>query len=338
MENFIRADAWIGFCELIDEFGGDHASVLEASGLTQDDLLPVDRYLPMTRFIDMLNHAVESTGRLDFGLQLGLRRHLSQVGAVGLAMQNGANWRSIVDIGVKVGRIANPLVTARLRPADAEGFEFLWMDDSAAKVPDMQQGMERTVAFTIATAKRLVRPDFVPVAIQFRHARIAPLDDYVAALGIAPTFEQPRTGLLIETKDIDRPILTADPELGGAAMAYLERQNLIAAGDTLRAARLTARSLVELGDASSANLARALGTEVRTLKKLLKDEGTGIESLFDEARRSLVQRLLEDNLHSIAEISDLLGYSSPSTLNRNCNRWFGASPAQIRASSPESAA
>lgn len=330
MSDYIRADTWIGFCDLIDEFGGDSKAVLAASNISPDDLVPVDRYLPMSRFIAMLNHAVESTGRLDFGLQFGTRRRLTQVGVVGLAMQNGVNWRSIIDIGVKVGRIANPLVTARLEACEAPDAYFLWMDDTGCPLPDREQGVERTVAFTISTARSLVRPDFKPLAVQFEHDQIAGLDAYEAVLGVTPTFGHRRTGLIISADDIDRPIASADPAVGSVAMAYLESQNLIEAGDLVRAARLTARSLVELRETSAENLAAALGVEVRTLQRKLKDGGTTIETAFDDARRALAERLLTDNVHSLEQIAELLGYGNASTLTRNCKRWFGLTPAKAR--------
>ncbi len=330
MSDFIRADAWIGLCDLIDELGGDSSAVLAASGLSGDDLLPVDRYLPMTRFIATLNHAVESTGRKDFGLRLGQRRQLTHIGVVGLAMANGDNWRSIIDIAARIGHIANPLVTYAVEPGPHAGAQFIWVDDRGASVADHEQAIERTTTFILRSARNLVRPDFVPLGVHFRHDQMAGSEAYVDALGVMPLFNQPKNGLIVATEDLDRAILSRSSELRKLALSYLEDSGLIEKDDLLRAAEISARSLVELGAGTADDLAQALEIEKRTLQRRLKQHGVTIEQLLDDARRSLVERLLTDGVHTISQIAYALGYATPAPLTRNCKRWFGDTPANLR--------
>lgn len=330
MSDYIRADAWIGVCELIEELGGRADEVLAASGLNREDLQPVERYVPMHRFLATLNNAVISTGRADFGLRVGLNRHVSDLGVVGLALANCQTWREAVDVGARIGAISNPLATFSTIDHSTPGEEMIWIDDSAATLPHREQAMERMVTLILSFARSLVQPDLRPTGVHFRHPRIAPVERYVAAIGVEPEFGQPRTGLIVKSTQLDAQIPTSNTELGGAAIQYLEATGQIDENEFLRAARITARTLIELGEASPQALAQTIGVDLRTLQRRLKEEGSSPAGIFDQARRSFAQRLLADNLHSLAQISHLLGYATPDSFNRNCKRWFGDTPGNLR--------
>ncbi len=330
MREFIRADAWIGLCDLIDELGGDSADVLKSSGLSPEQLSPVDRYLPTSCFIATLKYAVASTGRKDFGMLLGLRRQLTSIGVVGLALANGENWRSIIAVAQRIGHVANPLISYQLAPTSRPGAEMIAVIPSDAADPDYHQVVERTVGFILTSARNLVRPDIVPLAVHFAHDRIADMDAYRAVLGVAPDFNQPASGLVVTTEDLDRPIASRSNEISKMALSYLEAQGLTRDNELLRAAQTSARALVELRAGGASELARTLGMELRTLQRRLKDEDATVEGVFDDARRSLLERLLIDDVHTNAQIAHALGYSSEATLNRNCKRWFGDTPSSVR--------
>ena len=66
-------------------------------------------------------------------------------------------------------------------------------------------------------------------------------------------------------------------------------------------------------------VAKRLGLTARSLQRRLKDEGTSFNAVREDVRRQLSRRYLDEGL-SIAEISFLLGFSEPITLEAGPTR------------------
>lgn len=87
---------------------------------------------------------------------------------------------------------------------------------------------------------------------------------------------------------------------------------------------------MRVGIADLGAVARVINQHPRTLQRRLCAEGVRFEELRDAERRAWVSQLLDQPGLSLSEISNLLGFADQSVLTRACQRWFGASPRQIR--------
>ena len=70
----------------------------------------------------------------------------------------------------------------------------------------------------------------------------------------------------------------------------------------------------------------------RTLQRRLADRGATYQSLVDEARRQLAEKLLRDTGYSLAEVAYLTGFSEQSAFTRAFKRWAGQTPRSYRLS------
>jgi AraC-like DNA-binding protein len=68
----------------------------------------------------------------------------------------------------------------------------------------------------------------------------------------------------------------------------------------------------------------------RTLQRRLREEGTSLQQIVDEARRHLASRMLTESGLGIAEVAFALGFSEPGGLHRAFKRWTGMTPAAYR--------
>jgi AraC-like DNA-binding protein len=78
------------------------------------------------------------------------------------------------------------------------------------------------------------------------------------------------------------------------------------------------------------DIASRLGMSGRTLQRRLSVRGRSFQTLVDESRRQLAQRLLEKNEYPLAEIAFLTGFSEQSAFNRAFKRWAGQTPRSFR--------
>jgi AraC-like DNA-binding protein len=79
-----------------------------------------------------------------------------------------------------------------------------------------------------------------------------------------------------------------------------------------------------------AQVARALATSGRSLQRALRGEGTSFQKLLDETRLDLARRHLKSPAVDAAEVSYLLGFTSPSSCYRAFKRWTGMTPEAYR--------
>jgi AraC-like DNA-binding protein len=95
---------------------------------------------------------------------------------------------------------------------------------------------------------------------------------------------------------------------------------------SVRDALLDARTMT----VDIAALARRLRMSARTLQRRLREEGTTLRVLADEARKARAIPLIRQG-HAIAEVSFLVGYKEASAFHRAFRRWTGTTPESFRA-------
>ena len=84
------------------------------------------------------------------------------------------------------------------------------------------------------------------------------------------------------------------------------------------------------GVPSLAELASALGTSERTLRRRLGEHGWSYRALLDATRMDLARCYVRDRGLPLAEVAFLLGFSEPSAFHRAFKRWAGMTPREFR--------
>ncbi|QOZ77927.1 ATP-dependent acyl-CoA ligase [Bradyrhizobium sp. CCBAU 53351] len=116
-----------------------------------------------------------------------------------------------------------------------------------------------------------------------------------------------------------------------AAPNELAEDNVLAAEyrrDRLLAQR--ARECLKRGHHSAASLAEELNLSMRTLYRRLREEGTSLQALKDEARRDKAIDLLRRTEKSIKQIAQAVGFQSEKSFARAFQSWTGSAPTSYR--------
>jgi AraC-like DNA-binding protein len=85
------------------------------------------------------------------------------------------------------------------------------------------------------------------------------------------------------------------------------------------------RSLIPYAPCTIAEVSRALDIASRTLQLRLKEEGTSFSRIHDAVRADLALKYLRYSDLSAAQISETLGYATPTAFSRSFRRWNGES-------------
>ncbi|HEX5007561.1 MAG TPA: AraC family transcriptional regulator ligand-binding domain-containing protein, partial [Hyphomonadaceae bacterium] len=175
MREIVRASAWAGFRELVEEFGGDADDILAAAHVDVAALANSERYMPLKALIDSQAIAAERLGRPDFGLLFGTRQDLAMLGALYLAIVNSATARQSIDICARYLHIHNPALTMALAPVPRTTREFLDLHLEIRRPARLEQNAERMLASIHKALRQIGGRSYKPYQVWFMHAPLSPL-------------------------------------------------------------------------------------------------------------------------------------------------------------------
>lgn len=334
MREIIRASAWAGFADLVDGLGGDSQAIFASAQLDPRLLEDAERYLPLKQFIECQALAAERLKRKDFGLLLGQTQTMSVLGALSIAIINSPTARNGIEIAARFMHVHNPAFQLSLAPLPqpdrGTNRELLACEVKLRNNARREQNDERIVSNIHRALKQLGGETYRPHDIWFAHKQIAPLSVYREVFGVTPLFEQPAMGIVIDRKVLDSWRPGGSNQMREVAEAYLLQKSAPQGKVFSKSVANMARSLMNGGEFTPMQTARALGMHERTLQRRLREEGSSFEKIKDEARREWAEALLVQPSVSLSQIALMLGYADPSAFSRSCRRWFGEAPRTYR--------
>lgn len=330
MREIVRASAWGGFRELVEELGGDADELLAAAHVDVPALGDPERYLPLKAFIDSLVIAAERLNRPDFGLMFGQRQNLSILGAIFIAIANSSTARQGIEICARYLHVHNPALTMTLAPVPRTSREFLDMHLDLRRPARVEQNSERMLASIHKALRQLGGASYKPQQVWFMHAPLSPMATYREVFGVTPLFNRPRMGISVERAVLDAWRAGSSPQLRQIAETYLRQLSPQRDNTFTKRVAGVARSLLRGRECTPEQTAMVLGIHPRTLQRRLQGEGTSFEKIKDDMRRETAESLLAQPRVSLSQIALMLDYADLSTFSRSCRRWFGEAPSVVR--------
>jgi AraC-like DNA-binding protein len=316
--------------EVAVEQGAERAALLVGTGITPAMFESPEARISPRQYARLARNALRLTGNSGLGIDLGRRVQVSNLGMLGLAAMSSPDAMAALELGIRYYRLIAPFwdlklqvekdtvrVTAReaisLDPLHVLATEILLVTFLSLS----QALLGRPVRW------REVRLDYPEPAHAARYAEI-----------VAPAslhFAQPTIEILADAAFLHQRLSSSDPVTTRVA----ERQcaKSLSPGVSPEGLLAQVRRILEAIPgryASSEQLADALQTSPRTLRRSLDDMGTSYQALVDTARRKHATDLLVGTDMSINEIADRLGFSEGRALRRAFKRWTGVTAAQYR--------
>lgn len=323
----VRSAALTNYVEVAHSLGIDPLAQMRAAGLDVRCLSDPDLKIPILRVHALLESSAHAAGVEDFGLRMAMSRRLSNLGLIALAAREEPTVRDALHCLQRTMHLHNEAL--RIDIEEENGVAVLREQVLARVRGSMRQGIELAIGVLYRTVKDFMGDGWSPMAVCFMHGPPQDMTSYRKAFHCSVQFDSVLNGLTCRSRDLDRPMPSADP----ASLRTIQ-QYLAAAADhhpshSERATHLIL-GLLPSGRCTAEVVARYLGIDRRTLSRRLAGEGATFSALMDDVRMEAAQRHLANPRQSIAELASMLGFSAASAFTRWFSQKRGCPPAAWR--------
>ena len=327
-KSVLRISTVHGLPDVLRDLGKDPSSVLNDLGFEQTLFDHADNRITLAERGRLLECCSKVSGCPHFGLLVGQRDGLEQLGIVGLLARHAP------DVGTALQRLI------RHFHLHAQGVEIgLAVDYGRALfsyvisdegVEGIDQAGDGAVAAQLNIMRELCGPDFKALAAWFVRPPPKTLEPYLNLFQVRLRFDAPIYGLEFSSSWLTRRLPAIDE-----ALAHLIAEKILAlesqtGEDLSENVRRLMQTALAFNHVDAQHIASMLGMHVRTYHRRLRVKGTSHRELLDQTRMALACRLLENSSKDIAEISELLGYSEARAFIRAFKRWTATTPARWR--------
>ncbi len=317
----------------IVEPGVDIALLLGRLGL--DPTGPVD---PSQMITDSDYYAfLESIARAErqghtLPLRVGAAMCCDDYGAFGLAWKSALNLLGSISRAERYSRVLTSVTSYSAEPV--AGGVFAHLHRQGERSLGLRLSNEASLASMLAIGREVATRPLNPLEVHFRHPGPALTEDHETYFACPVYFQSDRDALLFSRDSLEVPNKLGDPGIVSFFDSHLDAELGQLSDESALGRRVKNQlsSSLSEGVPTISDVAGQLAMSGRTLQRKLAEHGYSFQSLVDEARRELAERLLAHSAHSLADIAFLTGFSEQSSFNRAFKRWAGQTPRSFRLS------
>jgi AraC-like DNA-binding protein len=155
---------------------------------------------------------------------------------------------------------------------------------------------------------------------------------YDAFFGVRSVFGAATSRLVFDRTMLDLPLAHRNTELKSFFEQRLESRTaaLIEPKSARDHLRQKLGGLIDRGELSAGDAAKAMAVSLRSLHRALAAEGTTFQAELDAVRRERCIWLLDEGRQPLENVAFACGFAEPSGFYRAFRRWTGKTPRQYR--------
>ncbi|ASL46872.1 HTH-type transcriptional regulator VirS [Burkholderia sp. AD24] len=317
----IRSASLTGYVELARHHGLNPEAMLRKVGLSTRSLVDPDMPISPMAVSQLLEESASMAGVEDFGLQLAEHRRLANLGPISFVMREAPNARQALDNLCRYMRLIN---AALLTSVEDLGDSVLIREEVLLTGKrSVRQSVEMAVGVLYRAIQELLGPSWRARSVGFKHRQPYGATHHKALFGPAVEFNASFNGIVCSAKDLATPISADDYRMTPHVRRFLDNALSGSEETATHTVRQVVVAMLPGGRCTSDQVAKQLGVDRRTLHRHLAAEGTSYSLLHQSVRAELASRQILDSDRSLAELADLLGFSSSSAFAFWFRKQFG---------------
>ena len=326
----IRARGLYGFGPLVTSLGGQPEALLAACGIAPKVLTDPESTLPISAMAALLELAANRLQRQDFSLLLGQEEGIAVLGLVAMIALNSST------VGEALEGIARHLpyhssgANLSLVEHPGDGLSGIRYSLNLDPGTPRRQLMELTYMVAYRFLCMVSSAERATWRVHFQHERGLTVEEYARYFDCPVRMAQAHDELLFPTGLLAQRIDSNDASLRQMAERFVGNEMRRVPLDIGRQVEALVDRQLSTGVASIKIIAGQLGQHPRTLERRLRAQDLVFKDIVDGVRRTRAREYLAQSVIPLSQIAAMLGYSSQTSLNRACLRWFGQTPNALR--------
>ncbi|MCG8413233.1 MAG: AraC family transcriptional regulator [Pseudomonadales bacterium] len=266
------------------------------------------------------------------GLRAGNSMRCDDYGAFGLAWKSASTLRGSLNRAERYSRVLTSVASNTMEPT--KGGAFAHLNREGERRLGSRLSNEATIASMFTIGQEVIEEPMNLLGVYFKHSAPAVIADHEEFFGCPVHFDTDRDALLISQESLDTSTKLGDPGIARFFDTHLEAELAQFDDDSAldKRVKIQISQALSEGVPNISDIASNLAMSGRSLQRKLSEHGQSFQSLVDDARRELAERLLANSNHSLADIAFLTGFSEQSSFNRAFKRWAGQTPRSFRLS------
>jgi len=336
----------LGFIEAFTQLGANLNSLLEGTGIAKHHLEYPAAKISYDQQRVLMRNGVELCRRPGLGLLVGQLFNISFFGTAGYVVHCSPTLRDAAEVFRRYMMIAQPYYALSSRKPDIYVDEdrqlvyplecFPTGDHPSEALVDfeLEYRLATTLLFWDACGNKSVENPSVHVSLAIPEPAHAAM--YRALPCTTVRFGCVRTQLSAHVDFVLRPFRLYRKHTFDALVARCEAELREAALETSCTARVRWYLISNFNkQATLEGIAEALHMTPRGLARQLAAEKTSFRAILHEVRMEVTSYHLRASKLTVDEISELMGFSSPSSLRRAIRNWTGSAAGSVRSSANE---
>ena len=315
---------------LAAHYGVSFERCVEGTGVTRAELADPLTEIEGKQELAVLRNILRALDpSVPFGLEAGLRYHVTTHGMWGFALVSSADIRSAVDLSLRYFDLTFSFNRIHFEVVGPYARSYY---DATDNPDDLQAVLVERDLAALLTLEREGLGRVLPThSLQLRSPAPAYAGAFKSMFGVTPQFNAPHNCIAIEARYLDDSGPLAD-ELGlrvseQQCRALLERRRAAfgVAGEVRRRILLRPGEIPRMPD-----IASELGLSTRTLRNHLARQTTSYRKLVEDVRLTLAEEMLSAGFLTIEKIAVRLGYADASSFGVAFKRWKGVAPGSYK--------
>ena len=284
-----------------------------------------------TDYYDLLERIANADpNAVSLPLRVGATMRCDEYGAFGLAWKSALTLRGSCERAERYARVLTSVSTYEVRES-ADGVFFHLHRDGARRL-GLRLSNEATIASVAAISQEVSTTDFEPLIVYFKHPSPGTTKAHEEHFGCPVEFDSGMDAVVVSHEAMQAPNRLGDSGILQFFDRHLDEELSKFDDDASLERRVRnhiAQALSE-GVPAVSSVASHFGMSARTLQRRLSGRGYSFQTLVDDSRRELAERLLKETRYPLAEVAFLTGFSEQSAFNRAFKRWAGQTPRSFR--------
>lgn len=332
----VRATALLDLPAVALEAGVDPYAPLREAQIDPAMLERADMTIPADRVAWLLDGMAERHDLPDLGIRIAMRRRLANIGVAGLVLGQQPTVREALAMARKYRHLMSDSLSVHIEEQDGRAVAMMALAIGASA--PQRQSRELGLAAYIHLFRLMLGEGWSPDSVHFTHSAPRKATQHRRFFGCPVEFGSVFDGFEFAAADLDRVNAGADAALAAYAAGLLDGLGQQAAGAATDMVTRLIHTLLPMGRASIAHVARAMGRNVRTLQRELAAQGVEFSTILAGIRSELAVTYLKDPSIPVEAVAERLGYASPTAFIRFFRARFGLTPGAWRSAAESSQA